>query len=253
MTPWLRTLRATGLAGALGVGALVSPYGAEPAHAASAAGAGFAAVVAPSPASSAAGHDPAPEAATVPDGSATHDGRGGHERPRRPAGPDRPERPDAGSASRPAADPGPSDSAGRGSAKPSPSSPTPSASRTTADPEPSRAGSLPGEGRQRPGRAEEREPEHDGTDENAGRRQDGDGGDGVPEDPATATAAAVPPGQTEAARAPSVSPSRTGSQAGMRAQGAAEPVLRVLPLGSGLVLIGLGLALGLVGLRLRRA
>ncbi len=34
MTPWLRTLRTTGLAGAaLGVGAVVSPYGTAPAHA----------------------------------------------------------------------------------------------------------------------------------------------------------------------------------------------------------------------------
>ncbi|NEB63543.1 hypothetical protein G3I61_28440, partial [Streptomyces diastaticus] len=43
MTPWLRTLRATGLAGALGVGAMVSPCGAGPAQAA---GAGIAAVTA---------------------------------------------------------------------------------------------------------------------------------------------------------------------------------------------------------------
>ncbi|MYS49163.1 hypothetical protein GTW46_03625, partial [Streptomyces sp. SID6013] len=106
-------------------------------------------------------------------------------------------------------------------------------------------------GRQRPGRAEEREPEHDGTDGSTGRHRDGDRGDDVPEEPATA-ATAVPPGQTAAAPAPSVSPSRSGARTGVAAQGAAEPVLRVLPLGTGLVLIGLGLALGLVGLRLRR-
>jgi hypothetical protein len=34
---------------------------------------------------------------------------------------------------------------------------------------------------------------------------------------------------------------------------ATEPVLRILPLGSGLVLIGLGLGLALLGVRLRRA
>ncbi|MFD6324744.1 hypothetical protein ACFWOL_18155 [Streptomyces sp. NPDC058442] len=33
----------------------------------------------------------------------------------------------------------------------------------------------------------------------------------------------------------------------------AEPVVRILPLGSGLVLIGLGLGLAFVGLRLRRS
>lgn len=110
---------------------------------------------------------------------------------------------------------------------------------------------MPGEGRQRPGRAEEREPERDGRDGNTGRHQEGDRGDDVPEEPASAVSA-VPPGPTEAAPTPSVSPSRSGAQTGVAAQGTAEPVLRVLPLGTGLVLIGLGLALGLVGLRLRR-
>ncbi|CAM5337501.1 hypothetical protein STENM327S_01082 [Streptomyces tendae] len=47
-------------------------------------------------------------------------------------------------------------------------------------------------------------------------------------------------------------PSRSPAQSGTPTRAAAEPLLRVLPLGSGLVLIGLGLALGLVGLRLRR-
>lgn len=110
---------------------------------------------------------------------------------------------------------------------------------------------MPGEGRQRPGRAEEREPERDGRDGNTGRHQEGDRGDDVAEEPAGAVSA-VPSGPTEAAPAPSVSPSRSGAQTGVAAQGTAEPVLRVLPLGTGLVLIGLGLALGLVGLRLRR-
>ncbi|PSK44128.1 hypothetical protein B0E38_07721 [Streptomyces sp. 111WW2] len=51
---------------------------------------------------------------------------------------------------------------------------------------------------------------------------------------------------------PPATPSRSPSERGTPTRAAAEPVLRVLPLGSGLVLIGLGLALGLVGLRLRR-
>ncbi|MFD6193928.1 hypothetical protein [Streptomyces sp. NPDC060275] len=194
----------------------------------------------------------APGAATVPGGSGTHDGRGGHERPRRPDGHERTERPDTGSASRPAEDSGPADSAGRRSPKPSRPSPSPSpsesasASGTETDAEPSRTGSRPGEGRQRPGHAEEPAPEQDGTDEDAGRY--GDGGDDVPEAPATA----APPGRTEAAEVPAATPSRSPSQRGTPARAAAEPLLRVLPLGSGLVLIGLGLALGLVGLRLRR-
>ncbi|EHN72248.1 hypothetical protein SMCF_8298, partial [Streptomyces coelicoflavus ZG0656] len=47
VTPWQHTLRATGLVGALGIGAVVSPYGAEPAHAAGGAGTAYTAVAAP--------------------------------------------------------------------------------------------------------------------------------------------------------------------------------------------------------------
>ncbi|MBF8171362.1 hypothetical protein IW294_11420 [Streptomyces olivaceus] len=68
--------------------------------------------------------------------------------------------------------------------------------------------------------------------------------------PAEDRAAAVPPGEATPARSSSPSPARP--QEGSSTQGVAEPVLRVLPLGSGLVLIGLGLALAFVGLRLRR-
>ncbi|GAB7103079.1 hypothetical protein JCM4814A_13930 [Streptomyces phaeofaciens JCM 4814] len=41
-------------------------------------------------------------------------------------------------------------------------------------------------------------------------------------------------------------------QAAAQGERAEGPVLRILPLGSGLVLIGLGMALGLAALRLRR-
>lgn len=228
MTPWLRTLRATALVGALGAGAVVAPYGADAAHGAGWPAAPFAVVAAPSPEPSASG------AATVPDGSGTHDGRGGHERPRHPDARDRPD-------ARPA-----TESAPATSASPSPS---PSPSGTTADPEPSRGGSLPGEGRQRPPHAEEHEPEHDGRDGYAGRHRDDDIDDDVPETPATA----LPPQPTEPAALPPATPTRTPPQTGTPARAAAEPLLRVLPLGSGLVLIGLGLALGLAGLRMRRA
>ncbi|MFJ8805371.1 hypothetical protein [Streptomyces sp. NPDC102490] len=235
MIPWLRALRATGLVGALGAGAVAAPYSAEPAHAA-----GWSAVVAaPTPGPS------APGTPTTPDGSGSHDGRGGHEHPHRPDDGDRPDdRPDA----RPPAESGPADSA---SPTPSPSSPSPSASGTKADPEPSRGGSMQGEGRQRPGHAEEREPEHDAGDQYAGRRyRHGYGGDdAVPEAPATA----LPPARTEAAAAPTTAPPRPPTQSRTPSRAAAEPLLRVLPLGTGLVLLGLGLALGLAGLRLRRA
>ncbi|WP_148663816.1 hypothetical protein [Streptomyces ambofaciens] len=70
--------------------------------------------------------------------------------------------------------------------------------------------------------------------------------DGDDQDAAEDPAGTLPPG--EAVAVPSASPSGDRT----RTEQATEPVLRVLPLGSGLVLIGLGLALGLVGLRLRR-
>ncbi|MET7325058.1 hypothetical protein, partial [Streptomyces sp. NPDC005549] len=218
MTPWLRALRMTGLVGALGAGAVMAPYGAQPAHAA----VRSAVVAAPSPGPS------APGTPTVPDGSGTHDGRGGHERPRRPDDGDRPDRPDA----RPPAESGPADS---GSPRPTPtrSSPSPSASGTTSGPEPSRGGNPPGEGRQRPGHAEEREPEHDGRNGYAGRYRDDDGDDGVPEDPA----AALPPARTEAAPAPSTAPPRSPAQSRTPTRAAAEPLPHVLPPGLGRVLI----------------
>ncbi|RPF34894.1 hypothetical protein [Streptomyces sp. TLI_185] len=48
-------------------------------------------------------------------------------------------------------------------------------------------------------------------------------------------------------------PSRPAQRpAAHAAEQPAEPVLRILPLGSGLVLIGLGLGLAFIGLRMRR-
>ncbi|MEW2262195.1 hypothetical protein ACGF5T_05425 [Streptomyces sp. NPDC047853] len=69
-------------------------------------------------------------------------------------------------------------------------------------------------------------------------------GDGL--DASGDPAGALPPGKATAVPSASPSRGRTGTDQ------ATEPALRVLPLGSGLVLVGLGLALGLVGLRLRR-
>ncbi|MGV9449866.1 hypothetical protein [Streptomyces sp. NPDC003635] len=93
---------------------------------------------------------------------------------------------------------------------------TPSAS---ASPSVSRAGSLAGEGRDRPGRPDVTVPD---------------------EEPVAEPSPAAP---SEAAASPA-----PAEVVGVRA----EPVLEVLPLGSGLMLIGLGLGLAFVGLRLRR-
>ncbi|WP_202918299.1 hypothetical protein [Streptomyces cavernae] len=86
----------------------------------------------------------------------------------------------------------------------------------------SRAGSRYGEGRERPGRNEPPPPE------------------------------AVPTYTAEAP--PAVAPSRDAALPTGRGlpPASTEPVLRVLPLGSGLILIGAGLGLAFVGLRVRR-
>ncbi|MFH8339458.1 hypothetical protein [Streptomyces sp. AM6-12] len=115
--------------------------------------------------------------------------------------------------------------------------------------EPSRAGSGAGEGKLRPGR-------HDGP----WAQVEGDE-DAVP------GSAAAQPAEPETAETPTAShppqdagldPTGTpGNSAGQNAarpsEDASEPTLRILPLGSGLVLIGLGLGLAFLALRLRRS
>ena len=86
---------------------------------------------------------------------------------------------------------------------------------------PSRAGSRAGEGRERPGRREALLPDGEVT--------------AVPE-----------------AVAPSASPPRPVRQAAAHTDRTAAPRLQILPLGSGLVLVGLGLGLALLALRVRR-
>ncbi|MFJ4523727.1 hypothetical protein ACIP4Y_22670 [Streptomyces sp. NPDC088810] len=122
--------------------------------------------------------------------------------------------------------------------------------RPLASVEPSRAGSRAGEGRMRPGRPDGPATEVEGDD-----------------DPPLATPVAQPdeqqePEEAETAQIPSASPSpeeagsapaRPAQQAAQQGEAPTEPVLRLLPLGSGLVLIGLGLGLALLGLRLRRS
>ncbi|MET8247476.1 hypothetical protein ABZV31_25465 [Streptomyces sp. NPDC005202] len=141
------------------------------------------------------------------------------------------------------------------SAPSSSASPSAGGSSPSRSPEPSRAGSRAGEGRQRPGRSGEpakevegddtAEPEEEGEESEAG--EDGGGVTGTPK----ATSASQSP--DEAGVVPSASPNRPTSQPIAQTERSAEPVLRILPLGSGLVLIGLGLGLAFVALRVRRS
>ncbi|MFD7792184.1 hypothetical protein [Streptomyces sp. NPDC059759] len=117
--------------------------------------------------------------------------------------------------------------------QPGPGAPEPG--RAIPTPDASRAGSLAGEGRVRPGRPDEDAPEPEDSD--SGTDIGGDIGSGlsqvgdVPEarhDPAPVQQSVVSPGSTT------------------------EPVWQVLPLGGGLILVGLGLGLAFVGLRVRR-
>jgi hypothetical protein len=119
-----------------------------------------------------------------------------------------------------------------------------------ADPAPSadvsRAGSSEGEGRTRPGRAEPTTGDEDGNGNHEGI---------VPtytdRDPAWEGAASDHP---EATGAPE--PSRPAAVPVQRHEvgpaSSPEPVLEILPLGSGLIFIGLGLGLAFLALRLRR-
>jgi hypothetical protein len=100
----------------------------------------------------------------------------------------------------------------------------------STSPDPSRAGSRAGEGRERPGRQL----------------------DGIPESPNTSDPAqeALAPGENSLPVPPAPSPPE--EETVTRAEDPTQPVVQLLPLGSGLVLIGLGLGLAFVGLRVRR-
>ncbi|MEW2114405.1 hypothetical protein AB0945_04295 [Streptomyces sp. NPDC005474] len=98
-------------------------------------------------------------------------------------------------------------------------------------PDASRAGSLAGEGRERPGRRESAPPD-----------DEADEGD------ETAVPAPVPvPTSVPDEPDKSDNPEDTTGLPGA----VSAPVLRILPLGSGLVLIGLGLGLARLALRMR--
>ncbi|MDH6214990.1 hypothetical protein [Streptomyces pseudovenezuelae] len=132
----------------------------------------------------------------------------------------------------------------KASGSPSPEAPDGSA-------EPSRAGSLAGEGRERPGRAETSAPadeDGDAEEEDSGYVEEDD--DGSSPDATESVQASETPGL--AARPPATPLGRPAHRPVTHAEAPTEPVLRILPLGSGLVLIGLGLGLAFAGLRLRR-
>jgi hypothetical protein len=104
----------------------------------------------------------------------------------------------------------------------------PAAHAAEPDPATSWAGSRAGEGRERPGRQE------------AWPQAPEDETYVPPEDPAPE------PDDPDAALPVPVAPPGTDGATGE------EPVLRVLTLGSGLILMGVGLGLAFVGLRIRR-
>jgi hypothetical protein len=98
----------------------------------------------------------------------------------------------------------------------------------------SRAGSVPGEGRARPGREEPWRQSETG-----------------PADPTyTDRDPAVP--EASAASEPSQAAVIPVRQSVGRTGGTPAPVLQIVPLGSGLILIGLGLGLAFLALRIRR-
>ncbi|MGY4923831.1 hypothetical protein [Streptomyces sp. 900105755] len=158
--------------------------------------------------------------------------------------------------------------------------PVPSDSaHASATPEPSLAGTVAGEGRMRPGRPEgpgtkvedqdpddpdgpgdPDDPEDSGRpDDQGGMDDQGGPGEGTATESAgsgvgsPAATAAQPPREAVLAPASPSQPHPTSGQAvGPGQEDDTEPVLQVLPLGSGLVLIGLGLGLAFVGLRVRR-
>ncbi|MFE9448843.1 hypothetical protein [Streptomyces sp. NPDC006739] len=141
-----------------------------------------------------------------------------------------------------------------GTAHAATAAPSPSASASAVAAEPSRAGSRAGEGRLRPGRREGPAAQIEGDDDtgeapttpdavSSAGDETVDGGQGNPTDSASPQDAGLAPAT------PRQRPANTGHSGEAADDG---PTLRILPLGSGLVLIGLGLALAFVGLRVRR-
>ncbi|MFI8349140.1 hypothetical protein [Streptomyces sp. NPDC085596] len=119
-------------------------------------------------------------------------------------------------------------------------SPSPTVSK------PARAGSQAGEGRLRPGRPARPDPEEQAQDP-VGSGTPATAAAAYPEEPETADSPAAPTPTASAATVPVSRPAAV-----RQGEGTSARAPRFLPLGSGLVLLGLGLALALVGLRIRR-
>ncbi|WP_336113258.1 hypothetical protein [Streptomyces sp. PTD9-10] len=130
----------------------------------------------------------------------------------------------------------------------------------SAPAEPSRAGSRAGEGRLRPGRPDGPAAAEEGDDDTGTvtGAPDTDPEDGYPEEAETAVIPDQAPAASESPAEAGLNPARppqqpAGQNAVQQGRTSAEPTLQILPLGSGLVLIGLGLGLAFVGLRVRRS
>ncbi|MFE0443482.1 prolipoprotein diacylglyceryl transferase [Streptomyces fungicidicus] len=161
--------------------------------------------------------------------------------------------------------------AGPSSRSPSPSA-SPSAS-TSPTGEPSHTGNRPDEERDRPGRhegrppgAEERERDDGSAEPHRPGRAEPGGTTGRPDTgarhdrprpdddgPRAPGKEDTAPSRTPASQAAVPEPSATSPSAAPNTAASTEPVLRILPLGSGLVLIGLGFGLAFVALRMRQA
>ncbi|MEV7320018.1 hypothetical protein [Streptomyces sp. NPDC093970] len=123
--------------------------------------------------------------------------------------------------------------------------PSPSGSASASpSPEPSRAGSPAGEGRLRPGRPQGPAAAVQGQNEDDDEDETGTTGP---------SAGSAPPSQ-DAGVIPGTPRPNTAHQAAAPGEDdGSEPVLHILPLGSGLILIGLGFGLAFVALRVRRS
>lgn len=182
-----------------------------------------------------------------------HSDPGEHSAPARPSEPSVHDHVGGAAVDRPAPpghDHGPQRASAGPSLMPMPSD-SASASYRPAAVEPTRAGSRAGEGRLRPGRPDGPAAEMEGDDDPVPARTPDTG---RPEEPETADLPAVTPSASGAADEAGLDPARApGRNAAQQNENATEPVLQILPLGSGLVLIGLGLGLAFVALRLRRS
>ncbi|MGW2960495.1 hypothetical protein ACWDGI_18665 [Streptomyces sp. NPDC001220] len=125
-------------------------------------------------------------------------------------------------------------------------------SDASASPEPSRAGTLAGEGRLRPGRPQGPAAAVQGQDEDENGNEDEDEPGEETGDASPAATSAQPPRDVELVPSAPQPPPAHQAVAHSEDDGS-EPVLHILPLGSGLVLIGLGLGLAFVALRVRRS